>query len=116
MLQLLERHYYNLTSRQYSEDLSFEIIELLRELLSDEERTAFKQLIDEFVVEHGDHLEEMYRTRVSLEDVNPLVFQPEGILILERLLRDPFALKERWEQEFPADLLEEFATIWGIEV
>jgi hypothetical protein len=44
---------------------------------------------------------------------NPLIGQPEGILVFALLEADPFALKDLWQQSLPIDLLDDLAAVWG---
>jgi hypothetical protein len=45
-----------------------------------------------------------------------LLFQPEALLIFERLERDPDALVNLWRRYLPYDELEELAVFYGLGV
>ncbi len=116
MLEQLDRHYYRFTAKTYDRELSLEILSGLQELLSDEEMRAFGPLLDSFVERNAAKLEEIFGQYANDERCNPLLFQPETLLVFERLERDMFHLKETWAKLLSLDLLESLATIWGTSV
>lgn len=116
MASLLEHHYHELTDVPFSSSLSLDAIEWLRELLSDDEAQRFGEVIRQFVDRHENQLKEMYSDYSQVVAANPFIFQPESILILERLEHDPFELRDRWASEYPLSLLEELAEIWGAPI
>lgn len=51
------------------------------------------------------------------ESISPLLHQPEALVLWERLEHDPVALERRWaEAGYPQVLLENMATVWGIDL
>jgi len=70
-------------------------------------------LLDDFVEHNREKLEEIFRDYAEDERCNPLLFQPETLLVFERLDKDPFRLKEVWARALPLELLESLAAIWG---
>lgn len=50
------------------------------------------------------------------DHANPMLFQPECLMIIERLEANSFALREAWERILPLGLLEDLADIWGAAV
>jgi hypothetical protein len=70
-----------------------------------------------FIAEHEQTLHALYAAYRDDERANPLLFQPEALLIFERLVSDPDRLRDVWPVDrLPLDLLESLGTIWGVEV
>ena len=68
--------------------------------------------VDEFVDRNEGKLERIYHDYAD-DDRNPLLFQPESLIVFERLEADQFRLKEVWASVLPLELLQSLATIWG---
>lgn len=114
LLDHLERHYYRFTARPFDRELSLEIIGELLPLLAPPEVQGFGWLIDRFVDNNSEKLSEIFQDYANDQRCNPLLFQPESILVFERLEKDPFLLRETWARAMPISLLEGLATIWGL--
>jgi ppGpp synthetase/RelA/SpoT-type nucleotidyltranferase len=114
ILTQLEGPFLRLAGRPFDKELSLEIIESLRTALSVEEREGLGEKLDQFLDDRAEKLSEFFSDHLAInEEENPLVFQPEVILIFQQLERDKFALKERWREEYPFELLDSLATKWG---
>jgi len=113
MLEQLDRHFYRFTAKPYDRELSLSTLLGLQGLFSKEEIEGFESLLDEFVDRHAGKLSQIYAQYAEDDRCNPLLFQPETMLVFERLERDPFRLKEAWENFLPLELLESLATVWG---
>jgi hypothetical protein len=113
MLNQVERNFLRFTAKTFDRELSLDIIPRLLPLFSAEELEGFGSLLDDFVKHNREKLEEIFRDYAQDERCNPLLFQPETLLVFERLDKDPFRLKELWARALPAELLESLAAIWG---
>ncbi len=114
MLDHLERLYYGLTAKSFDRDLSIDVIARLLVLFTEAEVKDFDRLIGAFVERNADKLRRIYRAyRDDERSETLLLFQPESLLIWERLEKDQFRLKEAWTRAFPLRLLEFLATTWG---
>lgn len=117
LLDQLERHYYRLTAKTYDRALSLDVIEKLGDLLSAEDVRRFDNLMAAFVERNANKLDMIYRDyRDDDRSVTLFLFQPESLLIWERLEHDAFRLKDTWVRTLPLQLLEYLATIWGRSV
>jgi ppGpp synthetase/RelA/SpoT-type nucleotidyltranferase len=116
LLNELERWFYRLTARGFDRDLSLQILRVLKNIYSNSERTSFGKLLDDFVSAHLDLLQEIYTRYRNDDRCSPLLFQPEALLIFERLTSDQFQLKEAWLQSLPETLLRDLASIWGVAI
>jgi len=116
MLNQLERNFLRFTAKTFDRELSLDIIPRLLPLFSAEELEGLSSLLDDFVEHNREKLEEIFHDYAQDERCNPLLFQPETLLVFERLDKDPFRLKELWARALPVELLESLAAIWGTAV
>jgi ppGpp synthetase/RelA/SpoT-type nucleotidyltranferase len=77
----------------------------------------YPEVLMPFIVEHEEQLQALYNAYRDDERANPLLFQPEALLIFERLEHDPDRLGAAWPVDrLPLELLESLGTIWGVEL
>lgn len=112
-LAALEPHLYRRGVMNYDEELSIEILGVLDELLTPAERMDFIALVERFAERNSAKLRDLYKAYSVRSTPNPLLHQPEALLIFNRLEQDPYALTEAWERAFPLPVLENLATVWG---
>jgi len=113
ILEILEGQYYRLTGRSYDRELSREIANVLRPLLDSAEIDGFDSLMRSFVEKNEDKLQHIFHDYESDERVDLLLFQPESLLVFERLEKDEFRLRAAWEKTLAPTLLESLASVWG---
>ena len=116
MLEQLDGHFFRFTAKPYDRELSLEILSGLQTLFSKEEVEGFGPLFEEFVKRNDEKLAQIFSQYADDERCNPLLFQPETLLVFERLERDAFRLKETWARLLPLELLESLATVWGTSI
>lgn len=116
MLVALERQYFELIGKPHDVELSLYIVSGLKGLYNEVERRAFAARIDDFVHAQRERLLQRYLQYSGDDRVSPLLFQPESLMIIERLEANSFALKEAWEKILPFELLKDLADIWGAAV
>lgn len=76
---------------------------------------VFEKAIHPFIETRRDRLKSIFDNYADAEHPNPLLFQPEALLIFERLDKQPDRLKAAWPTDkLGLDLLDEMATIWGV--
>lgn len=77
----------------------------------------YRDLLKPFIDAREDRLRTLFGAYRDDERANPLLFQPEALLIFERLENEPDRLREAWPVDrLPVDLLESLGTVWGVEV
>jgi ppGpp synthetase/RelA/SpoT-type nucleotidyltranferase len=113
MLDALEHHFYALTARPSDRELSLHIIRSMLPLIEPEELAHYERTLDQFVNDNRDKLAQIYEQ--YLDDTrNPLMSQPESLMIFERLVRDRYTLVDAWlASGLPESLLESLSEIWG---
>jgi hypothetical protein len=116
MLVTLDRYYFELTGRAYDSELSFYIVHNLKDLYDEAGRRGFDATIHDFVESQRERLAQRYADYGDDDRANPLLFQPEALMIIERLQANSFAVKEAWERILPLELLENFAGLWGVTI
>lgn len=108
----LERLFLTMTAREYDRELSLLVLRGLTPIYGDQDAEAIEQSVRRFVDEHHEKIDRIFRD--YSDDVrHPLLFQPETLLVFERLESDPFTLKDRWQSVLPLELLEGTAAVWG---
>ena len=115
MLETLERHFYALAARPTDIELSRHVLGALALTLGAEEVAAYETTLAEFVEANREKLEEIF-TDYADDDRNPLLSQPECLLVFERLNADPFRLAQVWDERLPPGLLRSLSDVWGVPV
>jgi ppGpp synthetase/RelA/SpoT-type nucleotidyltranferase len=113
MLEQLDAAYYGFTAKPYDRDLSLEVLSSLRLILDPRESEQFGHLIGNFVDCNKNKLESMLRAYSADDRCNPLLFQPEKLLVFFLIEKNSFSLRTVWGEMLPIELLESLATIWG---
>ena len=115
MLEQLERNIYKFTTNRFDRELSLFIIPKLEGVFSETEIQGYGALIDSFVERNEPKLQAIYRDYAD-DGRHALLFQPESLLIFERIERNSFVIKEVWARILPLDLLDSLATVWGTAI
>lgn len=98
------------TAEPFSRPTSLQLVPLLLPLYTEDELKNINEVLRTFDSENSDHLE----NALTLDSaMNPLIRQPESILILERLDTDAFNVGDLWPDELPRNLLEQFVVADG---
>jgi ppGpp synthetase/RelA/SpoT-type nucleotidyltranferase len=83
--------------RPSSDETSLQVLPHLLKLYDEEELQRIDNILEDFASADTENLERIYGaadTRTS-----PLVLQPESLLVLERLHKDPFQARDRWPKD-----------------
>jgi ppGpp synthetase/RelA/SpoT-type nucleotidyltranferase len=97
-----------------SEETSTQTMPLLLRLYQPDEFDRLENILTTYAEADDENLRRIYRSRDTR--TSPLLLQPEGLLMLERLNNDPFAARDSWPQDdLPMDLLIGMATVDGRE-
>ena len=115
LLKVLEHHYYTLTSQRSDSELSLQILGKIAPLYKSDTSDIATQL-DEFLrAKHG-LLETVYSEASSggSENTTAFLFQPEVLMLYERLQNDPIATRRVWNQTYPESELERVANTFGV--
>jgi putative GTP pyrophosphokinase len=113
VLSALERQYFKLTSREYDKELSLEVITLLAPLYSASILESAQEYFDEFYRQNGAKLAHVFKEYAESASHSPLLFQPEILMVFDRLDTDEFMLVEAWARRFPVKELQDLALAWG---
>jgi ppGpp synthetase/RelA/SpoT-type nucleotidyltranferase len=113
MVKGLEDCFYGLTARKSDGLLSRRIVTLLRPLYTQAELEDFDSHLETFVNANRSKLEGIFADYLD-DDRNPLMSQPESLLIFDRLNTNYFELVDVWaQQQLPPSLLRSLSEIWG---
>ena len=72
----------------------------------------YRGLLDPFIAANRTKLARIYADYLT-DDRNPLISQPESLLVFERIEHDRFRLAEWWGQVLPSRMLTQMADMWG---
>jgi hypothetical protein len=115
LYKALERHYYKLTAKRPDTQLSLKVIGLLAPLYGGLDASAIGQLIDEFFTTHESTLYAVFAEAQEWR-VSAFFYQPEVLMIYERLESDQTSVRTAWNTEFPETELESIANAFGISL
>ena len=113
LLNALERHYFKLTTRRGDSELSLDVIRLLLPLYSEKlEQTVLH--LDDFYNKHQEVISEVYEQAVENPERSVYIYQPEALMIYDRLDHDSIAIRKLWNTKYPEGELERIANAFGI--
>jgi ppGpp synthetase/RelA/SpoT-type nucleotidyltranferase len=115
LLAELEGEFLRLTARQSDPELSRLVADALTPVLPLGEWEQYRTVLSTFVEENEDKLRRIYDDYLE-DDRNPLISQPESLLVFERLEHDRHHLVERWHDVLPESLIQSMGEIWGVSV
>jgi ppGpp synthetase/RelA/SpoT-type nucleotidyltranferase len=108
----LERHYYKLTAKRPDAELSLEVINLLAPLYGAGVQ-QIAQRIGDFFARHEAVLHSVY-AEAEEWNASAFLYQPEVLMIFERLEADQFSIRKVWNTRFPERELERVANAFGM--
>lgn len=113
MLDALDRPFTVLIGRSYDAALSLHILHVLREAFSEEELARFPALIADFAAEHGQYFADRVNHELEGTSVDPLLTQPEALVVLERLEHARAKLRATWDSHLEPILLTRLSESLG---
>ena len=115
ILRVLERHYYTLSTRRPDSELS---LRLVRQFMSLYDKPPVEAAVDldAFLNTNHSDLENIYSvaTQEAPPELAALLYQPEALLIYERLINDAVSIKSAWNETYQEKELERIANTFGI--
>ncbi len=114
ILRFLEPFFFRLASARYDVELSLQILSIVLPLFKEDVPTL-EAHVSSFLQGHSAFLEKRYTMaqEEGATQVSPLFFQPEALLIYERLADDEIGLREAWRVALPENELEKLARDFG---
>lgn len=115
ILAVLEPHYYRLGGLPYDRELSIYVLDAILTLYSDPEIETFDIVMENFIGKYSSVIADIYKRYQDDTGSVPLLFQPEALVIFERLERasSRLALRSKWDSILPMQELQELATTFG---
>jgi hypothetical protein len=105
------------TARRPDLALSAIVVPPLVRLYGVEPERLYVEILEPFIRSHEHELKALFEAYRDDDRANPLLFQPEALLIFDLLGRDPDRLREAWPADrIPLELLESLETVWGAEL
>jgi len=117
VIQALDDRIIRFTERRPDRALSALSVPALVRLYDIQPEQVVSDRIEPFLVANIDKLTELYGRYRGDMRANPLLFQPEALMIFERLDTDSDRLREGWPvASLPYELLRDLAAIWGTDL
>ncbi len=117
LLAPLDDEIVRFTARRPDLALSAIVVPPLARLYGVEPERLYPEILEPFIRSHEHELKDLFDAYRDDDRANPLLFQPEALLIFELLERDRDRLREAWPADrIPFELLESLETIWGAEL
>ncbi len=115
VLAVLEPHYDRLGGLPYDRELSIYILDAILALYSGQEIETFEIVMGDFVRKNSSVISGIYGRYQDDTGSVPLLFQPEALVIFERLERAStrLALRAKWGSILPVEELQRLATTFG---
>lgn len=117
LLQVLEKHYYTLTSRRPNLELSIQVLNAFMPLIRGDV-SSFANRLNEFLSSKHSVLEKVYSQAIEsgMENTATFLFQPEVLMIYDLLSSEPAETQRVWNQNYPEPELERIANAFGISL
>jgi len=110
----LEKALLRFTGRRPDLGLSRMILPAVAELTGLPADRIHPELVAPYLAEHESELMALYQDYESDDRANPLLFQPEALLIFERLASDRYRLRQAWPPSVPESVLFALARTRGV--
>lgn len=117
IIEKLDDHIIRFTEQRPDRALSALSVPALAGLYGIDPERVVSERIEPFLAEHEDKLNAIYRRYRDDTRANPLLFQPEALLVFERLENDIDRVRAAWPIDvLPVDLLDNLALVWGADL
>lgn len=112
-LKILEPLFIRLVRREYDKNLSYKTLSILLPLTDISAPQEFEQIAEDFAARNWNKIQRILNERKNYVHCFPHLTQPELLLIFYLIEKEPFRLKEIWEQFFPLQDLNRMSVWWG---
>jgi ppGpp synthetase/RelA/SpoT-type nucleotidyltranferase len=116
LLTELEKRFYKLTAVRFDREFSLANLRLLRSSYDDAQNGPIIDLVDALMRDQWRRLEDLYREQLKVGGRSPFIFQPEGLMIFERLASTPLKLQVVWKDAYSLEDLRPIGALWGVPI
>lgn len=113
ILPALDRLLLRFTHRAGDRGLSALLVPRLATLYDEPAPRIVPERIRPFVESNEEQISELYRRHDGDARANPLLYQPEGLMLFERIEVDPYRLLSAWPAEVDVEPLRRLALLLG---
>jgi ppGpp synthetase/RelA/SpoT-type nucleotidyltranferase len=114
MLEVLHREFLDWLDDVSDDELSHHILEAIQATYTEKDFATFPEVVGSYARTHADRIGSCLSLHRDVADEYPLLFQPEVLVIAERLDNARQALIAAWRDAgLPYDLLDQTATALG---
>jgi ppGpp synthetase/RelA/SpoT-type nucleotidyltranferase len=114
LLKALEKNYFKLTTRRPNPELSLRVIRLLLPRFDGQSIAEIIEHVNRTFEGKAKFLEHVYQDPDRQNDSSAFLFQPEALMIYDRLLDDRDETLRVWNEQFPSSELERVANNFGL--
>lgn len=116
MLETLQTEFMRLSPVDFDPELSLAILSGIQDAYTESERNLFAALMSDFVDQSREAIAAIYAHYQADPGAHPLLFQPEGLAIYERLLTAPARLESVWasRSSYSVELLDSLRPVLGV--
>jgi ppGpp synthetase/RelA/SpoT-type nucleotidyltranferase len=112
----LESEMLKFTRRRADRGLSALVVPPIVALYETDPERVYPDVLQPYVETERDNLAEFFAAYEGDTRAHPLLFQPEALMIFERLAADRYQLKRAWPTTLPETLLDDLAAIRGVKL
>lgn len=117
VIEALDAELLGFTSRPPDRGLSALSVPSIVRLYDVAPESVVAERVAPFIVAVRAKLDALYQRYRDDARANPLLFQPEALLLFERFDHDSDRIRDAWPAErLPIELLDDLATIWGADI
>jgi ppGpp synthetase/RelA/SpoT-type nucleotidyltranferase len=114
LLKALEKNYFKLTTRRPNPELSLNVIRLLLPRFDGQPIAEIIEQVNKTFEGRAKFLEHVYQDPDRQNDSSAFLFQPEALMIYDRLLDDRDETLRVWNERYPSSELERVANNFGL--
>lgn len=113
LLKKLEGKIYKYAKIDYDRDTSINILRVLLQYFSEEERKIILSEIEHFIELNDEKVQQIFEeNKIRYYEISFLT-QPEIFVIWFGLEKFPFSIEDNWHNDFESFELEQIKTLWG---
>lgn len=115
LLKSLESIFFRFSSQRGDVAVSLELLPVLRKVYGDDDDAAIVAKVRDFIAEpeRAETMQSVMTYQLTNPDRSAFIFQPEVLLIYERLEHGQEALRSQWNQVLPDKELQNLALAFG---
>ena len=116
LLRKLEGKIYKYAQVDFDRELSLNVFRTILGFLEPQNAKLLSLEIENFIKINSDKIQQIFAENEGRFYEIPLLTQPEIFIIWYCLNKFPYSFKDKWEDNFDADELEQIEILWGKQI